>query len=395
MSIWKRVKSALFGGEDAPSTPATREGEHVGFSAPRPDLAGQPPAWIDAAESPFGVRALDVRPITLGTLSASKDPVMASNAVSYGGETGRSFAAQRPQSARVAAITLRYRAPEGVHDGALFIPTEMEDKWALFVVEAELLLVRSWRREVLLRAPMTLEGDEVVIGPPRGFVCREDEGDAYTRRALDFILRTHALELPWPAPLLPDGGDDPRARALECMSMFGRSAHYASHDEPAAEPPERPLRAMTPLHLAAMRGDLAGVDAALAAGTPARLKDRFGRGALHYADRSPAVLARLLEAGASLDDPADDGTTVLMYATQARRGDSVRALLERGAEAGLADARGFTALHRAAEMGEVEVAKALLAHGANPDAIAEGDHTPRSLAAMRGQTAITALFTTN
>lgn len=395
MSIWKRFKSALFGDEDAPSPPAPREGEHFGFSAPRPDLSGKQPAWIDASESPFGVRALDARPITLGTLSASKDPVMASNAVSYGGETGRSFAAQRPRSARVAEVTLRYRAPDGVHDGALFIPTEMEDKWALFVADGALLLVRSWRREVLLRAPMTLDGDEVVIGPLHGFVCREDEGDDYTRRALDFILRTHALELPWPAPLLPDGDDDPRARAMECMSMFGRAAHYATLESPEGSVPEPPLRVMAPLHLAAIRGDLAGVDAALTAGTPARLKDRFGRGALHYADRSPEVLARLLEAGASLDDAADDGTTVLMYATQARRGDSVRALLALGAGAALADARGFTALHRAAEMGEVEIAKALLARGADPDAIAEGGHTPRSLAAMRGQAAITALFTTN
>jgi ankyrin repeat protein len=48
-------------------------------------------------------------------------------------------------------------------------------------------------------------------------------------------------------------------------------------------------------------------------------------------------------------------------------------------------------LHRAAEMGEMEIVRTLLDRGASvaPDA---GGHTPRSLAASRGERAIVGLL---
>ena len=113
------------------------------MSPERPDLSHRAPEWISAETSPFGVRVLDVRPVTLGTLSMSRDAQMAQNAVSYGGEDGSSFAAERPASARRVDATLRFRAPERLVDGSLFIPREMEDKWALFVAGGELVCVRS------------------------------------------------------------------------------------------------------------------------------------------------------------------------------------------------------------------------------------------------------------
>lgn len=388
--MWKKLKDKLFGGpkiEEAPAPPATA----AGFTAPRPDLAAQEPAWIEAADNAFGVRVLDVRPITLGTLSMSGDPRMAENVMSYGGEDGRSFADQRPAGGRVVEAALRYRAPDGVHDGALFIPREMEDKWAVFVQGGALLLVRSWRREVLLRAPLTVDGAEVVLGPLEGFVASPDEGEAYTRRAVDFIVRTHALDQDWPAPLHP-GERSPRTMALECMAVFGRSALVASQEEPASEVPPRPLRTMGRLHIATIQGDVAGVRAALAEGAPVSLRDRFGRSAILYVKAPGELLDLLRDAGADLDEAADDGTTLLMYATQDRATDLVERALSLGAAADLADRRGFTALHRAAEMGEVAIVRALLARGADPDRAAEGGNTPRSLATKRGERAVLELF---
>ncbi len=388
--MWKKLKEKLLGGskvEDAPAHSAPT----AGFTAPRPDLASQEPTWIEAADNDFGVRLLDVRPVTLGTLSTSGDPRMAQNAVSYGGEDGRSFAAQAPASKRVVEAALRFRAPDGVRDGALFIPAEMEDKWAVFVQGGALLLVRSWRREVLLRAPMTADGSDVVLGPLEGFVANEDEGEAYTRRAVDFIVRTHGLEQNWPAPLLGDEAS-PRAMALECMSVFGRNALVASPEEPTREVPARPLRVMTRLHIATIRGDVAAARQALAEGLPVGLRDRFGRSAVHYVRAPGEMLDCLRDAGADLDEAADDGTTLLMYATQARSLGLVERVLALGVAADRGDRRGFTALHRAAEMGEVDIARALVARGADPDRSAEGGHTPRSLATKRGESAVLALL---
>jgi hypothetical protein len=406
--VWDRIKK-LFKGEPPASPPSpppanaafkgarraadpARAPEKVGFQAPRPDLADKEPSWIEAADNPFGVRILDVRPVTLGTLSMSRDPKMAANAVSYGGEVGSSFSAASPAGARRVEASLRYRAPEHLVDGALFIPGEMEDKWALFIQARTLLLVRSWRREVVLRAALRVEGDAILVGPLEGFVSAEDEPEDYTRRAVDFILRTHALRAPWPAPLVGTDAAEPRALALQTMSMFGRSAHCATFDEPTHGPPERPLRVVHRLHMAVIRGDLDAAREALAQGTPVDLRDGFGHCPVHYVKEAGPLLALLRAAGAQLDARADEGDTLLMLAAQERRRALVDALLEQGADAAAVDGRGFSALHRAAEMGEVEIAGALLARGADPDLAAEGGHSPRSLATARGEAAILALF---
>ena len=52
--------------------------------------------WIEAADNPWGVRVLDVRPVTLTMLSTSADPRCASNAVSFGQDDGTSFIGEDP-----------------------------------------------------------------------------------------------------------------------------------------------------------------------------------------------------------------------------------------------------------------------------------------------------------
>jgi ankyrin repeat protein len=58
-------------------------------------------------------------------------------------------------------------------------------------------------------------------------------------------------------------------------------------------------------------------------------------------------------------------------------------LLAHGSDPNASDARGFTSLHRAAEMGHAESVRLLLEHGARRDCEARG-YTPVSLARSRG-----------
>jgi hypothetical protein len=382
--MWERIKR-WFGHESAPNpNPNPSKPRAVGLQAPRPDLAEQEPQWIEAAKNPWGVPLLDVRPMTLGTLSVSKDPQMAANAVSYGGESGQSFVEQPAAFQRQVPGVLRFRAPAKLTDGALFIPSEMEDKWALFVQRGILLVVRGWQRKVFLRAALRQEESFIDVTEIQGAICRAEEPPEYTLRALDFLLRTHALRLGWPAPLLGDSSFPPRVLAMECMSNFGRQALWASADAPTRDVPERPLRIRTELHRAALGKDVAAATKALDAGIPVDLVDCMGFTALHFVQDSGPMLALLLERGASVDLPADDGTTPLMAATQARQLEVVRALLLHGAAPDAVDARGFSALHRAAEMGLAPIVALLLERGADPNRAAASGHTPRSLAQGRG-----------
>jgi ankyrin repeat protein len=82
-------------------------------------------------------------------------------------------------------------------------------------------------------------------------------------------------------------------------------------------------------------------------------------------------------------------------ADEAMRGDiaAVRSSLQQGADVNAAQGDGMTALHWAAERGNPELARVLLAAGANTAAATRnGHHTPLHVAAARGQVAVVRLL---
>lgn len=242
-------------------------------------------------------------------------------------------------------------------------------------------------------ADTRVDGDFVEVTTLRGAFGDEGEEPQFTVRVLDFLLRSHALDTVYPAPLPAGMEQDPRRAALWCMSYFGNRAHFATPHVLTGGPPERPLRTHSLLHVAVARGDSEGVRRFLDAGAPADLLARDGLAPLHWAlaREDTAMLRLLLERGATVDVRSAEGATPLMNAAQMRSAAKAAFLLAHGADPDAADGRGFTTLHRAAEMGEEEIVRLLLDRGASPHPEAEG-HTPRSLAAARGEAAIVELL---
>ncbi|HWH84616.1 MAG TPA: ankyrin repeat domain-containing protein [Burkholderiaceae bacterium] len=97
------------------------------------------------------------------------------------------------------------------------------------------------------------------------------------------------------------------------------------------------------LMLAALKGDLAG--AQLLAQRGASI-NQPGWSPLHYAATGPEpkLVAWLLERGAAIDAESPNGTTPLMMAAQYGSDDSVRLLLERGADASRRNQKGLRAV---------------------------------------------------
>ncbi|HEV7239091.1 MAG TPA: ankyrin repeat domain-containing protein [Thermoanaerobaculia bacterium] len=152
------------------------------------------------------------------------------------------------------------------------------------------------------------------------------------------------------------------------------------------------------------RGAPVSFGEACALGDEARVKEMLGADPrlLHSrtADGFPSAgmaiffghgaLARwLIEQGADVNAPAENAMRVapVHAAAAACDRETMRMLLERGADANARQQMDYTALHGAAGRGDVEMAKLLLAHGAQRDAKGSDGKTPAIVAREHGHPA--------
>ncbi len=164
--------------------------------------------------------------------------------------------------------------------------------------------------------------------------------------------------------------------------------------------PDTPGRSgATPLAAAAFNADDAIVAALLARHADPRTPDRTGKPPIVYAAAraSVPIVDRLLAAGIDVNARYAHDLTALMwaagYADAARDADGtalVRDLLDRGAHVDDADDRGRTALMIAAGRGHADVAKLLLARGADP---ARRDRSGRTAADLAADDAVRMVLT--
>lgn len=98
----------------------------------------------------------------------------------------------------------------------------------------------------------------------------------------------------------------------------------------------------------------------------------------------------LISRGAEVNVPASNGFNVfpIHSAVSARSFAITEMLLEAGAEVNVKQQAGFTALHAAAQLGEIEIIILLLEHGAEVNTRMEGGKLPADLAAEKGFTEI-------
>lgn len=339
-------------------------------------------------ESPWSVPVLDVQPLTQHVVTMTRNPEYAQNSVSYRGDEGPEFARQTLKGTRTTAMELRIPVDGEVFNGVIQKPSAMEEKWVLYLQDGELLFVRSWTRQLAVRAQVEFTDDEAIIRSARGVFTDSDETPEYTQALLEYLLRDYGLGEGLPMPIPFPFEDSHHEAALFAFSLVGHTARFVTHRRAVLAPPHRPLRTVNELHLAVAQKDFAAVDAAIDSGIPLDVVATDGLAPLHWAVGSGAdVVVGLLDRGAEVDVRSDQGATPLMQAVQGREDDIVNLLLGRGASARAVDERGFSALHRAAEMGQEHMARRLLDAGADAMCLA-GEHTPLTLARGAGETAI-------
>ena len=348
--------------------------------------------WLESPENVWGIPVLDLRSIVGGLTSMSEDPQVAANAVSFGSDDGLGFAEDSPVVDRTVECELRFRVDRVLADGALFLPSCMEEKWALYIHRERLLCIRSWQRRVFVTAGVRVEGNEAIIGPLQGAFGLWTEPIALSVRMLDFVIRSHGLSELLPAPLAEEPSDL-QSVVMECFGIWGKRAQLAAHADLPPGRPSRFLRTQSLFHIAVARGNRTEAARQLLAGVPVDLLSVEGLSAAHWAlgSKDAGMLEWLLERGCPVDVRSGEGATPLMQAVQADRLDDVSLLLDRGADPNASDARGYTALHRAAETGKTRIVQRLLERGADPGIVAQGT-TARQLAEQHNHTAVLTYF---
>src|SRR4051794_28150409 len=147
--------------------------------------------WLLDENNPWPVRVLDVRGFTQMMLSTSSDQDAAANAISFGGDDGTSFLDLRPPNSRTFEAGLQYRVDRTLAEGVLFMPRQMEHKWAMFYRDNRVLFVRSWTRQLLVTATLSATDGGIVVTQVIGSFLDPEEPPELTIAIIDYLVRPH------------------------------------------------------------------------------------------------------------------------------------------------------------------------------------------------------------
>lgn len=348
--------------------------------------------WVEATDNQWGVRVLDISPVTQHMTSTSQNPQMAKNAVSYSGEDGVVFWRKAPEDKTIIDTHLTLVTDKKLLPGIIFIPQAMEHKWAIYFDGEYLIFVRSWLREVFVIAKTTQKQNELTITQIQG-VFTTNENPAFTEAVLMFLLVSHGLGEITPAPLPDIFENDLDKAALWAFSSYGNMAQTAVFGSDYIATSKTPLRSHSLMHIAVARGDVDGIEREVKWGADINAQAADGLATLHWsiAYHNTDMIEKLLSMGADPNVMSNQGATPIMNAVQSNKPEHLKVLLRSGALVNFKDYRGFTALHRAAEMGHVNMVELLLNAGADKTISAE-NHTALSLAKSKGHELIVNLL---
>lgn len=348
--------------------------------------------WINPEENPWGIKLLDLRPITQTMISTSQNQKMAENAISYGGENGATFFGIKPKSDKIIDVNIKISIDKSLQPGVLFTPNTMEHKWAIYFDGEFLIFVRSWLREVIVIAKTTQKNNELFVEKIFGEFTENDSPE-FTKAVLNFLLISHSIGEVVPAPLPKELEASLKGVGIWAFSTYGNMAQVGTFDENYIPKTDKPLRSHSLLHIAVAQGNLKEIENQVKKGAELNGLAGDGLAPLHWSIASETIgsMQILLKLGANPNSITDEGATPIMNASQSNKIDKLNLLIKSGATINFKDKRGFTALHRASEMGHIEIVKILLANGADKSIETEG-HTALSLATITKQNEIAKLL---
>jgi hypothetical protein len=144
------------------------------------------------------------------------------------GSTGTEHRGQAVADAHTCQCALSYSYTGEVGDGALFKAEQMEDKWDIYLYRPYLFFTRSWSGQLVYRATVTVERGSLRV---THIECPATEELEFARRVVDYLIRSHLMNLRIPHPLPADVPPDPQSIAAMSFSLFGRRCLYGCYGD--------------------------------------------------------------------------------------------------------------------------------------------------------------------
>jgi hypothetical protein len=201
-------------------------GEQAGAEDPFAHLA-----WVEAEQSPYGMRVLDCRSVCHSLVSTTADKNLAERFVELRESTGEQHRGQVPAKAMHVECNLRYPHQGETPDGPLFIADVMEDKWDIYLFDGQVYFSRSWTGELVFRAEIVFDGGEAVITLVEADAEAVAGDGALAVRQVDFLVKSHLARCEVPHPLPSGFPDKPKQIALYSYRQYGRWASFASYED--------------------------------------------------------------------------------------------------------------------------------------------------------------------
>lgn len=160
----------------------------------------------------------------------SGDIACSQNAISFGNrdlsEFDKTDAEIDKEFPHATPFQLSYKCTDPLPDGALFIPQAMEDKFAILFKKDKILIIRSWTATIDAVVYVNRIGDTLTLTSLRSV---DEKWPKWI--GLDFLIRSHVLRQVAVAPMSEKKSEDPNLY----FSYFGRRVLFAAPAEDVAK----------------------------------------------------------------------------------------------------------------------------------------------------------------